>query len=74
MTLAFLGLDLAKDKFDAYLLQPDHAFHRTFANSAPGFEQLTTWLSKHGADAGHACMEATGTYGDELALLLHDAG
>ncbi|MGD0277654.1 MAG: transposase [Syntrophales bacterium] len=37
-------------------------------------ETLVLWLKKQKMDRVHACLEATGTYGDELALYLHDAG
>ncbi len=74
MTQAILGLDLAKEKMDAFLLQAEHAFHRTFANTPHGFAQLQQWLTKHRAAAVHACLEATGTYGDEVALFLHEQG
>ena len=39
-----------------------------------GFAQLSEWLGKQGAGRAHACMEATGTYGDALATYLHEAG
>ena len=58
-----LGIDIAKDKFDAAIVkrgQPAH--HRTFANTPHGFEDLKRWLSKQGAKGVHVCMEATGYY------------
>ncbi|MBC7798950.1 MAG: transposase, partial [Pyrinomonadaceae bacterium] len=39
-----------------------------------GFEQLVAWLSSHQVSDLHACLEATGNYGEPLALFLHDAG
>ncbi|HEX9075591.1 MAG TPA: IS110 family transposase [Anaerolineae bacterium] len=74
MTLAILGLDLAKEKMDAFLLQATQASHRTFANTPHGFAQLQQWLTRHRAEAVHACLEATGTYGDDVALFLHEQG
>jgi transposase len=74
MTQALLGLDLAKEKMDACLLQSIYSSHRTFANTPQGFAQLQQWLTKHRAEAVHACLEATGTYGDEVALFLHEQG
>jgi transposase len=35
---------------------------------------LLRWLKDLGVDQVHACLEATGRYGDGLALHLHDAG
>lgn len=41
--------------------------------TSAGFEQLSEWLSKQGVQRVHACLEATGTYGEALALHLHAA-
>jgi len=43
-------------------------------NNRQGFEGLSLWLKKQGVERVRACMEATGTYGDELATYLYDAG
>jgi transposase len=75
MTLSTLGIDIAKQKFNVCLIQPTGKFkHKVFPNSEAGFEQLAAWLSKHAAGYTHACMEATGTYGEALALYIHEAG
>lgn len=69
----FLGIDIAKLKFDAMLLTADGKRHKVFDNTENGFLGLVDWL---GADAAgvHACMEATGRYGDDLAMFLHARG
>jgi len=69
-----LGIDIAKAKFDAVLLSGGKARHRTFDNDDSGFEGLIGWLGKVEAGSLHACMEATGGYGDDLALFLHEQG
>ena len=75
MSLPPLGLDLAKLKFNACLVRADGKLrHKVFANTAEGFAQLSEWLAGQGAGRAHACMEATGTYGDALATYLHEAG
>jgi transposase len=75
MSTTILGIDIAKAKFDVVLLVPDsHAKHRVFDNQPAGFDQLKTWLAKQGVGQGHACLEATGRYGDALATFLHQAG
>lgn len=75
MTSSPLGLDISKAKFDACLVRASGKLrHRAFPNSEAGFAQLSAWLEKHGATQVHACLEATGTYGDGLATYLHDAG
>ena len=68
MSLPLLGLDLAKLKFNACLLRADgKPRHKVFPNHPDGFAQLVGWLARHGVGPVHACMEATGTYGDSLA-------
>ena len=68
----FLGIDIAKDKFDVCLLrqgqQPEPA---SFENNKKGFQQLLRFLKKRQAQQSHACMEATGVYYEELAHFLH---
>jgi len=73
-TPTVLGLDVAKCKFDAALLLHGHTHHRLFPNTPTGYAELFRWLRRHTADALHACLEATGTYGDALALFLHQQG
>lgn len=70
-----LGIDIAKDDFkSALIVKPGKMVGRTFKNTAEGFAQLTKWLGKRGVVHTHACMEATGTYGDALAKYLYTAG
>ena len=75
MSLPPLGLDLAKLKFNACLVRDGGKLrHKVFANTEAGFAQLSGWLSQQGVERVHACMEATGAYGDALATYLHEAG
>ena len=75
MILPVLGIDIAKLKFDACLINTDALLrHKQFPNSAAGFAQLAAWLATQGVGQAHACLEATGTYGETLALHLHAAG
>ena len=75
MTEPKLGIDIAKLKFNVCLVKPDGKLkHKVFPNTSPGFEQLTEWLSRQGVRTVHACLEATGTYGEALSLYLHQAG
>jgi transposase len=69
-----LGIDLAKKKFDVALLNNGKCRSKVFENNPAGFSALFTWLAKNCAETVHACMEATGTYGEALARFLHDAG
>ncbi len=74
MILPILGIDIAKLKFNVCLINTSGKLkHKVFANTADGFQQLAAWLIKQGAPRAHACMEATGAYGEALALHLHTA-
>lgn len=68
----FLGIDIAKRKFDVALLREDKYRSKVFENTVTGFEQLLEWLGKQDAISPHACLEATGEYGMELADFLHE--
>src|SRR5512136_3268236 len=74
MPVSVLGIDIAKQKFDAALLAEGKTKHKTCKNSAEGFETLTLWLEKQGIQKVHVCLEATGSYGEDLAIYLHEAG
>jgi len=66
-----------KAKFDAALLLGERVRHAVFSNTEAGFGQLLAWLAKHRPDPAapmHACMEATGNWGLELADFLHAQG
>jgi transposase len=72
---AVLGIDIAKAKFDVALQGPDGRVRRkSCANTPVGFRDLDAWLGRHGVTHVHACLEATGAYGDALATWLYDAG
>ena len=74
MSVSILGIDIAKQKFDVALLVDGKTKHKTCRNSVEGFETLMLWLEKQGIQKVHACMEATGNYGEDLAIYLHEAG
>ena len=75
MTEPALGIDIAKLKFNACLIKHGGKLkHKVFPNTATGFEQLCEWLSKQGAERVHACLEATGSYGESLSLFLYQMG
>jgi transposase len=74
MSLTILGIDIAKLKFNVCLInQSGKLKHKVFANTAAGFQQLAAWLIKQGTPLVYASMEATGAYGEALALHLHGA-
>lgn len=73
-TITIIGIDISKAKFDVAVLTGGQTYRLTFANEPSGFKQLEHWLKKRKLSRVHACMEATGRYGDELALFLHAQG
>jgi transposase len=75
MTESILGIDIAKLKFNVCLININGKLkHKVFPNTATGFEQLAVWLSKQWVERIHACLEATGTYGEALSLFLYEVG
>lgn len=75
MPIAYLGIDIAKRKFEVALLRPDGTFRtKAVANTPLGHRALLAWLSAQHDGTIHVCLEATGTYGDAVAETLHDAG
>jgi transposase len=75
MEYAYLGIDIAKRKFDVALRLPDARVRvKAFANDAAGHAALRGWITRYHAGPVHACLEATGAYGDGLAETLADAG
>jgi transposase len=69
-----LGIDVSKSTLDAELLGLSTPRRAQFANSAKGFEKLEKWLGRWKATGVHACLEATGSYGEALALWLVEHG
>ncbi len=72
-----LGIDIAKAKFDASLQTGQANWHASFSNTEAGFAQLFDWMQRHRPDPAqplHACMEATGNWGLDVATFLHEAG
>ena len=72
---AVLGIDIAKTKFQCALLGTDGKIrHKSCGNTPAGFAELAAWLQRQRVGRVHACLEATGTYGEALATWLHEAG
>jgi len=69
-----LGIDIAKEKFDVRLEVNGKAKKQQFANSPDGYKKLVAWLNLLKVERVHACMEATGTYGEALAEYLYVLG
>jgi transposase len=75
MSIFHLGIDVAKNKLDCALRRPDGTFRSlVVANTPIGLQQLSTWLKVRGATSLHACMESTGTYGENATQYLAQQG
>lgn len=66
-----VGVDLSKKWFDAAVSSGNgHIRERRFDNNAAGHQAFIAWMSGQDATA-QVVVEATGTYGLDLALALH---
>ena len=73
MEQPILGIDVAKQKLDVALLLNQQTLTRQFDNSSSGFKLLQAWLESLHVTRVHACLEATGSDGDAVALFLHES-
>lgn len=73
-SLPTVGIDLAKAKFDAVLMQGTVSRHKVFVQGNESAKQVLNWLRRYNVLHAHFCLEATGTFGDELAAELYAAG
>ena len=68
-----LGIDVAKQKVDVALFKEENKHQaESFKNTLRGHQKLWQWLKKHKATDCFACLEATGPYGEKLAVFLHE--
>ena len=75
MEKLYVGLDVSKDTLDVTLRRAGkNQSHQVVANDAMGITQLIKMLVKQKAEQVHACLEATGQYGDEVAERLYAQG
>ena len=74
MNKFYLGIDISKELFDVCLTDGQETWSGQFDNQKQGFRQLSKWLKKRKVKQMHACLEATGRYGEALAFHLQQAG
>jgi len=75
-----IGIDIAKDKFDACLMSVDIELTykvkstRKFSNNIKGFKELLLWQKKYCTELApvQLLMEASGVYHEKLAIWLTD--
>jgi transposase len=60
---AYVGLDVAKDKFDVAYFNKNHYKHSVYPNDAKGHAKFAEWLREN-THLPWVCMEATGHYSE----------
>jgi transposase len=70
-----LGIDIAKVSYQVSLQRPDgKRRQKSLRNTPAGHAALLEWLARQAPEPVHACLEATGTYGEAVATALVDGG
>jgi transposase len=69
-----IGIDVSKDTLDVVLIEEKGNQHRKINNDEAGYQQLQQWLVSRHVEQVHACLEATGQYGDGVAEYLYELG
>lgn len=74
MSETVLGIDVAKKKLDVALMTGGKVLMKKFDNDEKSFKLLQGWLASLHIEKVHACLEATGAYGEAVAEFLHERG
>ena len=74
MSKAVLGIDVAKKKVDVELVFENRSLPRKFDNTAKGFKLIEGRFKSLHIERVHACLEATGVYGEAVAEFLYERG
>jgi transposase len=69
-----LAIDIGKDFFDAGVETGGKRKKAQFKNTRSGMNDLHKWLKKLGVEEVHIFMEATGRYGEQLAVWAYGLG
>lgn len=70
-----LGIDIAKASYQVSLKRPDGKYRQKSVRNMPaGHATLIEWLRRQAPEPVHACLESTGTYGEDVATALVAAG
>jgi transposase len=69
-----LGIDVSKRKLDICLIYNGRSYLKFCKNDNEGFVELIKWCAEKCQGKPRVCMEATGTYMEELAEFLYDNG
>jgi transposase len=71
MLQTVLGIDVSKATLDVVIMGPRGQSHRVIENTPSGFHKLKRWIKDQKV---HACLEATGQYGEGIAEYLYQEG
>jgi len=66
-----VGIDISNKTFDASMQSSANVYRRQFVNTPSGRRKFIKWALKN-SDSARVCLEATGIYHLQLALVLHD--
>lgn len=69
-----IGIDIAKAKFDVFATHHGKSYKHVFQNTPSGFNAFMEWTVRKKLDGAHACLEATGSYGERLSNFLFEKG
>jgi len=74
--MQFVGIDIAKKKFDLALLREGKIRNKVFENTPKGHKSLVKWLTRQSCnpESTHVCMEATSQYYEGVAEFLWESG
>src|SRR2546421_2549109 len=74
---SILGIDIAKAKVETLFQRVqgrEKPKYAKYDQTVAGHRRLLAWLASKAVGQLHVCLEATGTYGEAVALCLHEAG
>lgn len=74
MSKNILGIDVSKNTLSAALLSNERYKYKDFQNDKSGYLELHNWLKATGICDIEICLEATGTYGDEVSDFMYSLG
>jgi transposase len=74
MSRICLGIDVSKKTLDVALIRNNRTLNKQFKNSVDGLRLLADWLESMSIAELHACLEATGSYSEAVAMFLHERG
>jgi len=71
----WIGIDVSKDELAVCVMdEQKKVLNASFANDKKGYRSLSNYLKKRQVVAAAVCLEATGIYGEAVAMYLHESG